>query len=276
MDDDKFSNGLMGPDTTTLNDLALRLIAPRFPGGPSDEVQLLVGAIPDNFPATISLPKNSVIIGSLIEKNKVITVVLDAPLAATDVINYFSNHLMGMGWHALDYSPIGGFQVTGHPLRTHVILCPKVRGPALSIQATAITDAISDVRLFLHIDPYYSPCGVQRIDEKVAQALPTLISPQGASLMLEGSGSGNGHAYSRAALESDFNLVDVASHYTVQLERARWHRQDEGLTGPLAWSTWKYSSEEQVGSQGFLYLHVLQRPEVPNQYILDIHARWVG
>ncbi len=115
MDDNKFSNGLMGPNTTALYDLALRLIAPRFPGGPSDEVQLLVGAMPDNFPVTISLPKNSVIIGSLIEKNKVVTVVFDAPLAATDVINYFSNHLTGMGWHALDYSPIVDFRSQGAP-----------------------------------------------------------------------------------------------------------------------------------------------------------------
>jgi len=258
-----------------LQDLALRLIDQHsFDASPSEEPQLLVGQLPDPLPVSLPVPEGSRIVGSLIDRKKIVQVVLDVPLPAEAVVAYYHERLTAAGWVTLRYRPVTGFTQAGREQRTGSVFCRSGRGPALDMQALATNDGFTDVRLFLHTDPHSTPCASQWNPDGSAQLIPDLVSPPAAQLVYGSGGGGEGNAFSTATLETDLALADVAAHFAGQLEQAGWARQHEEHNSPLVWSTWVFEAMTGEGGKGSLQFFVLQRPEAAHRYALDVRAQW--
>ena len=75
---------------------------------------------------------------------------------------------------------------------------------------------------------------------------------------------------SAAVLTTTLGLEAVAAHYAEQLRRAGWTQTDQGASGPVAWQTWQFTSEEQQPWTG-LFLALLT-PEQPADYFLFVRA----
>ena len=75
-------------------------------------------------------------------------------------------------------------------------------------------------------------------------------------------------------LETDRDLVTLATHYTMQLEKGGWVRSGMGQDGPAAWSTWTFQDEEKEQWRGLFF--IFNVPEREREYILEVMIFWEG
>ena len=74
-------------------------------------------------------------------------------------------------------------------------------------------------------------------------------------------------------LETDTALpvLTLADHYAAQLEKAGWTRSDEGDSGPLAWSAWKFRDEENESWWGLFFVMTLLDTQYRYFLYTEIH-----
>ncbi len=254
--------------------LALRLLAPRFPGDVlQGETQLLVGQVSEEVAALVPLPEGSRLLGSLVRGRQNVEIMFDSDDAPDAVLGFYSERLAAAGWQRVEQPrPIGGF--TFGTSMEHVLYCRAARGPGLIIMADGAQNDATQVRLDLQLDPRHSPCvhlGRSEMDNSWA-VIPTLRPPQGALQTPSGGGGGGNHVFSAATLTSDLAIADVAAHYVAQLEQAGWTRQGEAQAAPLVSSTWTFDDQTGQAWQG-LFL-VVEMATTPRQYMVQAHAYW--
>ena len=84
-----------------VRELALRLT--NYPGyRPARDPQLLVGQLPSTFPTEIPLPEGSRVVGSLVQSEEFLEIVLDTPLSAVQVFAFYRERMLAAGWHTYD------------------------------------------------------------------------------------------------------------------------------------------------------------------------------
>ena len=122
-----------------LRELALRLST--FPGDPRNEdLQLLVGQLPDNLAIPVPMPENSRVLGTLIRGPESIDVILDSALSPAAVMSFYKESLAASGWNELDeMRPAmhdGGFVHTGfRAFENHATYCKGPDGQAFTVTA---------------------------------------------------------------------------------------------------------------------------------------------
>ncbi len=261
------------PAGEAIRELALRLLAFPFPGGPDPgQAELVVGKLAASLPIELPLPPAARVLGTFTRTPHWSTVVLDVELSPQEVLAYYRQQLLPAGWSEPD-DPLrhaGGF-AAGMPYQANrVLFCRSARGPALTVQATGRQQAPTDVRLELQSDPRQSPCAPQRRFPGPAQVLPPLLAPPNARQTGLGGSSGPDQAQSTAILATDLDLASLARHYEQQLEGAGWERTDAGCSDPTAWSTWTFAAADGEAWRGLLT--VLRRPDLPGRYLLLLQA----
>ena len=251
--------------------LALRLLAPRFPGAPAPEqTSLFVGRLPDTLPVDIPIPNGAAVLGSLARSPQHTSIVLDVPLAPERVLDFYRERMEAAGWSEQEpfVNPSGGFAYVGRAQPT--VFCRSPRGPALSVQANTAPTGLTDVRVDLNTDARNSPCAQRRRHGGMQEIFPTLTPPSGARQIAGGGGGGSDQAYTSANLEAELDLAAVADHYTRQLIDAGWTRDDAQGNGPVVWSAWTFRDEDSQGWRGLLF--ILREPGAPDHYFLYMRA----
>jgi len=278
-----------------LRALALRLIAPYFPTNPpTQEPQLFVARLPPHLPVTIPLPQDSRLVGSCIDRQTGATILLDVATGPEGLFAYYHNELLAGGWTRIEQPPrLGGFRLGRRPPSRYEggTYCWSVQGPALTVQAIAPPNRLTEVRILLHTDPLQTPCAAPGDPPGSQPLLPDLAAPLEAELIPRSSGGGGNYARAEAQLATDLDLASVVAHYARQLEHAGWKRRVEEARGPYLWSTWSYSADGAAGRHGILLLSILQhlgmplrsvaaslaeRPEVVQLYELEVRSEWRG
>jgi hypothetical protein len=196
--------------------------------------------------------------------------VLDVDLTESGVLDFYRDRLQADGWTMLELPGMhGGFASTGLglPLPT---FCRSPRGPALSLQATALESGATDVRLNLNVNARQSPCAAHHGHRGIHDLLPSVPPPDGAQQIPQGGGGGGDSYYSTATLHTTLDLAAVAAHYADRLRQAGWEARAQGQDGPAAWSAWTFRDDAGEEWQGLLYM--LQRPAADGQYVLYLRA----
>ena len=255
-------------DPALLRELAERLLARSFPAPPGDppRVRLLPGALPAELPFELPLPPGSRLVGSAVQsrissggerRGESIDVVLDAPGAPDDVIDFYDDVLAARGWFFPGEGRRGGgFQPTLAP--SSRTFCGSESGPVLFVTAHPRATGPNDVRIRVETGtPIPVPCGgLIRPPEPVAtDPLPPLFAPPGVQLLHSGGSAtlgGPGMRTSDAIAETEMPVPELEAHFARQLVAAGWTRLDGRADGPLAWSTWAVPGEGDW--QGFLYV----------------------
>lgn len=264
-----------GQGDQALLTLALRLLASRYPGAPQgQEPQYFPGRVPDNLPFAIPLPDEIAIVGSVIRAEQGIEIVADTPLLPDQIRNFYQTRMTAAGWSTPDLpGPHGGFTPGGAHERG-MLFCQGTRGPALEVGLFPVPGAQLDLRLRLITDTRYSPCAhTQRMMTRQS-VIPDLSAPPGAYQHGGGGSWGGDSVHSTATLETDLPLAHVTAHYAAQLEAAGWSRSSEGQSEPQAWSSWSFTDEE--GQSWVGLFSMLQLPEAPRQYFLQVYAHWTS
>lgn len=258
MDD---TNSLKAPDDTpsevaSLRDLALRLLR----NNPSqiEKELIFVKALPQDLPVTLPWPDKIQLYGSYLCREKrtdvtsiqFIRVIFDSPLSSKDILDFYHQQLIQVGWEEADRR-VGGF--------THHIQRPDRRRFSLSeqrldleVQTYLTDDNFTTVSLRFtqilqpegHSEPEYHPI----IPDLKHPSLVYIAGPAGG-------GEGSYHASSEAIVESDIGEVDLIAllrDYNVQLEQSGWTLVEETQLGQAVESKWQLQSKTEANWQGVL------------------------
>ncbi len=264
-----------------LETLALRLAASPYDPRPQN-LQLLVGQLPDALPFEVPIPPGSRVIGTLARSATYSDVVLDVPLPPEQALAFYREHLQAAGWatpeQTMPWMGHGGFVHSSILALKHTMLfCKGPDGPSLDFKALAEQGGFTDVRLSLDLDERESPCAqaarMQRQNRRQMigeQLVPPLIAPAGAQQMGGGSGGGSDTWHSEATLEADGDLATIAAHYAGQLEKANWTQTAAGNAGPIAWHTWTFKDAENEPWRAVFF--IFKTPGLEKAHFLSIKA----
>jgi hypothetical protein len=280
--EDSMSDNTPGAREALLRELALRLST--YPGDPRNEdPQLLVGQLPDNLAIPVPVHEKSQVLGTLIRSSEHIEIMLDSELPPTTVLSFYKERMAESGWDELDEMRHamhgGGFVHSGFTaFENHITFCKGADGPAFSLNAYERKQGHTDVRLDINFGSEYSPCAQpDRMQRRMAHhgmhnLIPPLEPPKGAKQQSGGGGGGSDSWHSNARLDKEMQLDTLVPHYTAQLIKGGWARTDEGVSGPLAWSTWTFQDEDKENWNGLFF--ILKRPGKDRQYVLEVRIDW--
>jgi hypothetical protein len=279
--EDIMSDNTPGAGEDLLRELALRLST--YPGDPrNDNPRLLVGQLPANLAIPVPLPEKSQVLGTLIRSAENIEIILDSELSPAAVLSFYKERMAESGWNELDEMRSsghgGGFVHSGFStFENHITFCKGADGPAFSVNAYNRKQGKIEVRLDINFGSEYSPCRQpnrmqQRMMHHTMQNLiPPLEPPKGAKQ--QGGGGGGGDSWhSNATLDTEMQPDALAAHYAAQLAKGGWVRTDEGIAGPLAWSTWTFQDEDKETWNGLFF--ILKRPGKERQHVLEVRIDW--
>jgi hypothetical protein len=269
-------------DEASLHELALALLMARYPYAAEGEPQLLLGALPPDFPADIPLPAGSRVIGSLVADKPI--VILNTDQDDEAVIAFYEEQLAALGWIMPEPSlpeRHGGFLESGPSIVGRIprqgTALYRNDGPSLQISAYKTPNGHTRVQLTL------TPNGARewrrshrnmgRPDEMYGMLPP--IEPPPNTQQYQGGGSmGSDNIEVEARIESPLDLSTLAAHYTAQLEQGGWQRINGEENGPVAWSTWTFENEDKEPWRALFI--IFKRPDASRKSWLRIVADWAG
>ncbi len=232
--------------------LVRRMFSFRYPGAPEPgEVQVLAGKLPDELPVELPMPDDADVVGSVVQGDENVEIVLDVPGEPESVLAAYEERLAAAGWSEPEFGgpPEGGFVPADGAFGNS--FCREGEEPYLTVTAFALDDGdMSDVRLSLNSSSEgFTPCDEQMVPPGppgtgVQGLIPRLEAPRDATMLEGGEGGGGGDSwYSSSTLKTEMSVADLEQHYREQLEKAGWNREDSGAGGPAAWSTWTFTDD---------------------------------
>ncbi len=85
-----------------------------YPGSTElNDVQLLAGKLPENMPVDLPIPDGARIIGSEVQEDKGIYIVLDVPLMPDQALDFYREALPSQNWTETDIQGMGRGFVQG-------------------------------------------------------------------------------------------------------------------------------------------------------------------
>lgn len=259
-------------DEPAIQELAIRLLAPSYPGAPDVEnTKIFVGTLPDEMPVSLPMPEGARILGSVVKGEQEIDVVLDVNQTPKQVLDFYKENMAADNWSEIEggFEPVGGFVPA--PDVDRITFCRGARNPSVTISAYEVKDGFTDVRLNVDTNPDRSPCRESRIFEDWVTPLPKLVAPPNAKHLSGSLSGGDGSIVrSTATLETDINSAALEEYYADQLKEANWTYIESGQCGPVAWSTWKVMDEDDLEWDGQLI--VLETPGTGKQRFVQFQA----
>jgi len=233
--------------------------------GEGEATTVLIGALPDDLPFELPLPEGSRVIGSTVRSSQAggTEVILDVDMPPEAVVTFYQEQLLQGGWEeAPDYGSGVGFVSASWP---STVLCLNQDEAQISINALAVPDKATDVRLHIQSPVRYSSCDPQVYGpyDEASAMIPELIAPEASVVQSGGSSSGDGMADTSASLTTDLSPAELAESYADQLREAGWIQIAREAAEELAWSTWSTTDEE--GQQWAGMLLVAANPVVSDR-----------
>jgi hypothetical protein len=227
-----------------LRELILRIVAPADPNSPdASNPELFVGRMPNALPVELPLPPRSRVLGGLVLDGRT-TIYLESETPPSEIVALYRTHLPAPSWNFLgEKTDLGGFAAPRVLEAKDVQFCPEGEGPAISIEAHARPDGVTDAQINLVTDLSHTPCGNPNVPpawqyRNRQPGLPKLIAPVEADFAQGGGHGGEAVWEARGYLYTTADLGDVAEHYSRQFEAAGWKEQGRGGDEVVAWSQW--------------------------------------
>jgi hypothetical protein len=276
-DDHRGGNRATGTESA-LWELALRLVPPQYgPSGQSAEPpHIWPGQLPNDLPFELPIPDDSRIVGSY-GRGLHRAILIDSELHPKNVVAQYTDRLRASGWSMPEaLRGPGGFVGSEQARRAQAIYCRSAQGPTISVVAEIGADTVTHVMISVNLDPADNPCGQPsepRVAElqRVGPPLPPLEAPASSHLVSHGGGAGPDVSTALATLTVHLGLTPVVDHYIRQLEEAGWQLDEEGESGPVAWSAWSFAHWGGGLARGALV--VLKVPGEISAYSLFLHAQ---
>lgn len=240
---------LSGAKEPSVEELATRLLEATYPGsGELKGAQLLPGELPQEMPADLPLPDGTRIVGSKIQEDMGIDIVLDVTLAPDEALEFYRQALTPQNWTETEIPGSDRGFVPGDPSLT---FCQGRKKASLTVTAHP-QDNGSDLRLSFITDIDSSPCSWAGGYDDWLKPIPKLPTPLGAKQSSENYMGFGSNAAVLATLETDMNSSSLANYYGDLLQAANWTLKGEVQSRPSSWSTWSIEDEEGILWKGIL------------------------
>lgn len=273
-------------EMTALRTLAERLaarVAGQHFGVEPDEppTRLVVAAVPDEFPRNVPLPPGAVVVGAIRRGGQArqTHLMFDVPQDTRHVQAFYVDALGQAGWTLLDFPGRGGFRPRGQSLHFEEDMEAPEGGTHLSMYVRPAGEGTTQVDLTVTVFAPGTPGPRIRQAEHPATGryglLPSLILPPDAEMLPGGGSNWSGErSETTMGIRMDMDQASLCAFFAGQLERVGWTKQDAGLDGALAWSTWTFKRETGEPYLGTLY--ALRWPGRPGEYRLSLVSEWAG
>jgi hypothetical protein len=218
------------------------------------------------------------VLGTLVRSETQIEIVLESDLSPQEVLDFYRARLAALGWQEpeeIQSRQEGGFLHSNFGTDTNSIFCQQSSGAGLTLQTLPLEGTTTTVRLNISLERERNPCSnlnMRQRHHRMYEMIPSLTPPAGAQQQGGGGGSGSGEAHTTATLKTDLALNVLAQHYADQLSQAGWTKTDAGTSGPTAWHTWHFTSEDQESWSGMFF--ILKTPGKSDEYFAFIRATW--
>jgi hypothetical protein len=261
-------NGTSGLGEPSVEELAMRLLQAAYPDSAKlSEVQLLPGKLPMEMPVDLPIPDGARIVGSEVQENTGIYVVLDVPMTPDLALDFYRERLASQKWTEISIPGMErGFVEHSDPGTT---FCQGPKNASLAVYAHP-QDNGTDLRLSIITDPDYSPCSWDAgYNDDWLKPIPKLVAPNGTG-QFNGNSMGGpvGLAEVSATLETEMNSSSLEAHYADQLTAANWTMMSEGESGPSSWSSWSFKDEDGQTWDGFLMALELPGTDEKQKFVL--------
>ena len=252
----------------SVEELAMRLLQATYPDSSElNGVQLLPGKLPREMPVDLPIPDGARIVGSEVQENTGIYVVLDVPMTPDLALDFYRKHLASQNWTEISIPEMDrGFVEQSDPSTT---FCQGTQNASLAVTAHPQENG-TDLRLSIISDPDYSLCSWDAgYNDDWLRPIPKLAAPKGARISYGNvmSGPGNMVAIS-VTVETEMNRSSLTAHYADQLTAANWTMMGEGESGPSSWSSWSYKDEDGLAWDGFLMALELPGTDKKQKFVL--------
>jgi len=248
--------GESGDYLARLRDLTFRLLVTQ--DRPAQEI--MVGRLPEQWPSDLPILQDSRILGSQVPTSGEMLVILGTDLSLESAYDIYDAALHTAGWTTLQVDqPFGireGFTANLRLQHFNYNRADKGKeeqgqGMTLRVKANGLPDGSTEVRLYLG-NQESSTTNRRQSRRRFEQPLilPLLNTPGSAELTTAGSGAGERYRTSTAYVVTELDIHSLANFYTDQLVRAGWQISDVGRSGPIAWSTWLFTSAQGDGWEG--------------------------
>jgi hypothetical protein len=264
----ELQNGTSELGEPSVEELAIRLLQATYPGSAElDGVQLLPGKLPLEMPVDLPIPDGARIVGSEVQENTGIYVVLDVPMTPDLALDFYREHLASQNWTEISIPGMDrGFVEQSDPSPT---FCQGSQNASLTVTSHP-QDNGTDLRLSIITDLENSPCSWDAAyNDDWLKPIPKLEAPKGTRLFNGNSVSGPGSFVAvSATLETEMNSSSLTAHYADQLTAANWTMMSEGESGPSTWSSWSFRDEDDQAYDGFLMALQLPGTDEKQKFIL--------
>ncbi|MGO8947852.1 MAG: hypothetical protein ACLQUY_09345 [Ktedonobacterales bacterium] len=256
--------------------------------------RLFVGSIPETLPIELPVPEYTEVLGTLVHSNGNVDIILESELTAEDVLSFYRTRLTPLGWQLPNFAVpfrTGGFVISpGFPphmpdvappqapqtlVGPVLTFCHEPSGAELTVTVLPQENHMTHVRLKLSLERNGNRCADlarrRRQVQGMQHIIPFLVPPPDAQQNPRMTTVGSHDVFAIAMLTTQLELEAVATHYAEQLQQAGWMEMAQGASGPLAWQTWQFTSEEQEQCVGLFF--ALHTPEQLADYLLFVRAR---
>jgi hypothetical protein len=263
---------------TSLRELAMRLLSPRYPGTEFMQVtDLLPGQLPPHPPIELPLPSDAWLIGSVL-RGQDSTTLFETALTPDQLLAFYRARMTSLGWTEQEqfFPSLGGGFVQAVPAQAaHALFFATAHGPSLRLASGSRSANITEAQLTLETAPHHLGQGpLRRHPNQDMSVIPPLMAPAGARQQGMGGGGGGGDWRASAELTTDLDLAAVAEHYITQLAAAGWKGSSQGEGDRVRWSFWDFADQEGEPWRGYLF--VFQPPDDPQRYFFELRAKWAG
>lgn len=248
--------------------------------------RLVLGALPDDWPATIPQPPGATVIGAICFGGagdgaaRVLHLLVDTPQPPPEVRAFYRGVLDQDGWTDTDQQrQRSGFVHRGQVAQFEADVEASEGGTHLAVDVRPARESGAHVQMTAFVWPPGTPGPRVRLGldqpSPGPSTLPAIHLPLDAESMPGGSsGWTGGRVESAMVVHTGMNHTSLTAFIVDQLEQAGWARRDAGRDGALAWSTWAFTDREGAAYVGTLY--VLHCPERPDQYRLSLVGELAG
>jgi hypothetical protein len=238
-----------------------------------ENVQILVGQLPDPLPADFPLPEEAQIIGSIVQSYGFTEILFQTAQSPEEVYSFFQQQLLDTGWQVQESRPFReGFLISLSEAHVDDLalretphqFCSTSQAALLNVSAQPSDDSSATAVQLSFLTGGFESEPSSEFDCSLGMAespLPALLPPNDAVVRGSGSSFGNDNASADAVIETDLDAEALINHYASQLQQAGWTQVE---TSERGLSRWSYRDEEGNDWQGSLLITEIQ--EMPNQY----------
>ena len=275
------SSGATPGGMEALRDLTFRLLSERN----SQVEDIIVGRLPDRFPADIPILEDSQIIGSQVSSTGTqthFTVILGTDLSPEQAVELYDQRLRAEGWTlSVNHDLYDREGFSNALINSYLNYFNSKQEPERHVNLKAYRRPDGSTEVCLHQDfrrkSAYEDSG-RRSRYEQREILPLLKPPPEASQTVTGGGGGDYFRNAAAFTETSLDAADLAAYYAEQLRVAGWNLNGEGTSGPISWSAWRFSDDQGDDWAGTLTIVEQPGEKSPSEkhnYYLSIWAQRV-